>query len=249
VTFTGVRGYDGFTWLRANRRADGTCCDPVPGFSNAFISSSDLRTWYDAWIFQLEKPYRSQGPKAFSVGGGVTYTLAKAEQLGGDLFSLDFPTVNDYPRWGTNRNQRHTIVGNFIMDLPWVFGTQFSGIVTLGSGDKFRINDCTNQATENRCVNIPGSGDIDDKWKSSFLGVGKWGFNNTDLRLAKFFPPLAGTRVGVTADLFNAFNVVNYGDFNPDIPQAGQSPNINFGVPRQVISDARRFQLGVQVDW
>jgi hypothetical protein len=249
-TYTGVRSYNGFTFIFGNRRPDGTCCESVsPRFSNILLSNNDPRTWYDAFIFQLEKPYRGGSAREFNWGGGLTYTLADAEQLGGDLFSLDRPTVKDYPRTGTDRNQRHTIVGNFIMNLPWVFGTQFSGIVNLGSGDKFFVNDCTNQVANGRCEPLRGTGEIDEKWKSSFLGLGKWAYNVTDLRLAKFFPPIGGTRFGITADLFNAFNVVNYSGYNGFIPQSGQPANANFGVPGGLATDGRRFQLGVQVDW
>ncbi|MGQ0645975.1 MAG: hypothetical protein ACT4P7_00300 [Gemmatimonadaceae bacterium] len=250
VTYTGVRSYDGFTFIFGNRRPDGSCCQSVsPRFGNILLSSNDPRTWYDAYILQVEKPYRSLGGKEFTVGGGVTYTLADAEQIGGDLFSLDRVRVTDYPRTGTDRNQRHTIVGNFIMDLPWVFGTQFSGIINLGSGDKFFVNDCSQQAANNRCEPLRGTGEIDEKWKSSFFGIGRWGYNTTDLRLAKFFPPVGKARLGVTADLFNAFNVVNYGGYDGFIRPVAQAPNPNFGVPNNVQTDGRRFQLGVQVDW
>lgn len=250
VTYTGIRSYNGFTFIFGNLNSEGRCCVSVsPAFGNILLSNNDPRTWYDAYIFQLEKPYRSAGERVFAWGGGITYTLADAEQLGGDLFSLDRPTVKDYPRTGTDRNQKHTIVGNFIMNLPWIWGTQFSGIVNLGSGDKFFVNNCTNEAVNNRCEPLRGTGEIDDKWKSSFLGIGDWAYNVTDLRLAKFFPPVAGTRIGVTADLFNAFNVVNYSGFDGFIPRAGQAPNANFGVPGSLSTDGRRFQLGVQVDW
>ncbi len=250
VTYTGVRSYNGFTFIFGNRRPDGTCCESVsPRFGNVLLSNNDPKTWYDAWIFQLEKPYRSAGNREFNWGGGITYTLADAEQIGGDLFSLDRPTVKDYPRTGTDRNQKHTIVSNFIMNLPWVFGTQFSGIINLGSGDKFFVNDCTNEAANNRCEPLRGTGEIDDSWKSSFLGLGQWAYNVTDLRLAKFFPPLGGTRIGLTADLFNAFNTVNYSGFDGFIPRSGNAPNANFGRPNGLATDGRRFQLGVQVDW
>ena len=250
VTYTGVRSYNGFTFIFGNRNAQGNCCESVsPRFGNVLLSSNDPKTWYDAYIFQLEKPYRLAEERAFNWGGGITYTLADAEQIGGDLFSLDRVTVKDYPRTGTDRNQKHTIVGNFIMNLPWVFGTQFSGIINLGSGDKFFVTDCTNEATANRCEPLRGTGEIDDEWKSSFLGLGKWAYNVTDLRLAKFFPPVGGTRIGLTADLFNAFNVVNYGGFEGFIPRAGNPPNTRFGIPNGLATDGRRFQLGVQVDW
>ena len=66
-----------------------------PEFSNILISDPDGRkAWFDGLYVQLDRPYGVGGTK---YGYGVTYTLGKAEQTGGDLFSLDFP------RWPTIR--------------------------------------------------------------------------------------------------------------------------------------------------
>ena len=46
---------------------------------------------------KADLPYGSGGRGGES-GFGVAYTLSTAEQTGGDLFSLDFPTAADYPR-------------------------------------------------------------------------------------------------------------------------------------------------------
>ena len=38
VTYTGTRSKNLFTFIRGNRRPDGTCCLTVPGFANIIVS-------------------------------------------------------------------------------------------------------------------------------------------------------------------------------------------------------------------
>ncbi len=67
------------------------------------MSEDTKKAWCDALYFQAEKPYSAGGRWGFS----LTYTLGRAEQNGGDLFSLDFPTVEAYPRYPTESDERH----------------------------------------------------------------------------------------------------------------------------------------------
>ena len=128
VTYTGMRSRNLFTFIRGNRRADGTCCLPVPGFSNILISDAEGRkAWYDGLYVQVDRPYGVGGTK---YGFSVTYTLGTAEQTGGDLFSLDFPTVADYPRYPTGGDERHRLVLTGIVRLPYDFLA--STFITLG---------------------------------------------------------------------------------------------------------------------
>ncbi|MEP7344941.1 MAG: hypothetical protein ABI877_06735, partial [Gemmatimonadaceae bacterium] len=248
VTYTGVRSYNGYTYIFGTRNAAGGCCVSVsPKFGNVLLSNNDPRTWYDATTFQIDKPYRFAGKTHYAWGGGLFYTLANAQQQGGDLFSLDYIDPKHYPKSGTDANQRHTIVGNWIVDVPLLFGSQFSGVLNLGSGDKYLINDCTAGYDPGQCKLNRGTGERADSLKGNFL-IGKWGFRNVDMRLRKDLPQIGGTRIGIMADLFNAFNFTNYGcfeGFKPKLPEV----NANVGNASCVISDGRRFQLGAQIDW
>ena len=85
---------------------------------------------------QLDRPYGVGGTK---YGFSVTYTLGTAEQTGGDLFSLDFPTVADYPRYPTGGDERHRLVLTGIVRLPYDFLA--STFITLGSGLPYTIDD------------------------------------------------------------------------------------------------------------
>ena len=81
-----------------------------------------------------------------------------------------------------------------------------------------------------------------DNWKPGAVSVpggtfplvpGSWGYRNLDLRLRKELR-ISGGNVGVTADLFNAFNHQNFGCTN-----GGVTPNC-------VVSDPRRLQVGAE---
>src|SRR2546430_9494069 len=100
----------GSTYFCGNRRVNGDCCYQIAGgsFSNVLLSSDEVRTWYDALMVRVDRPYR--GGKPWAWGGGVSYTLGKATQIGGDLFSLDFPHVTNYPRYPSPTDHGQPVV-------------------------------------------------------------------------------------------------------------------------------------------
>src|SRR5437879_13377490 len=71
----------------------------------------------------------------------LTYTLGKAEEIGGDLFSLDYPSVQAYPRHPTSTNERNRIVAPGIYQLPQ--GFRAIAFVQLSSGVGYTVGDIT----------------------------------------------------------------------------------------------------------
>ena len=214
AAYTGVRGVDQFTlnWANFGLNPDGTCCTSfnlgAHGFSNFIYSSNDAKTWYDALNLTAERPYR---PKKDGIGwgAGITTTIAWRSLQGvdalGDLFA--FPNtagINKHP----SNDERARIVANWIMDVPYLFGIQYSGLITLGSGNK-QDTGCPARfcATDYRkgAFSPPGY---------NFLIFGKWAYRSVDMRLRKDFPRFAGSHLGVTVDAFNVFNFQNEGCFN-----------------------------------
>src|SRR5260221_13956713 len=62
ASYTGVRGAHTFTWIRANRNANGTYCAAFAStttrkYSNEVVSTNDARNWYDALYLSAQKPY------------------------------------------------------------------------------------------------------------------------------------------------------------------------------------------------
>jgi hypothetical protein len=238
VAYTGVRSSDQlvFNWANFSWRNFGTdssgCCaggSPFHGFTNILYTTSSGRTWYDALQVQVTRRYRRTGN--WSWGAGLAYTNATRSVSGvdnpGDQFA--FPNVIFIPKHPANDEKSH-VVANWILDVPFLYGIQFSGLITLGSGARQDL-----------------SGRFDPRnWKpggftlpqSNFpLFPGAWAYRNVDLRVRKDFPSFSGGTLGVTADLFNAFNYQNYG-----CTFGGTTPNC-------VVSDPRRLQLGAEYNF
>jgi hypothetical protein len=268
LSYTGVRGYNTYTWIRANRNANGTCCAAFPTttnnrYSNVFVSADNARNWYDAVYVMLERRFTGRN----TWGAQISYTYGKAEEEAnaGDVFSaLDIVTINDFKRYPTSSDERHHVTGNWILALPFAF--KFSGIVDLGSGSPFNstvgfgagTNNCTHGNKDCLSGNDYPPGELRNWFRpdgDSFLGLDVWAYRNVDFRLEKLFNTLRGQRIGVTAEVFNVFNFRNWSGYNTAFGNFAVDgsivPNAAFGRPTAVITDLtrggspRRFQLGL----
>jgi Carboxypeptidase regulatory-like domain/TonB dependent receptor len=237
VSYAGVRSKNEFTWLRGNRRPDGTCCLPIPGFANLFVSTDAKRSWFDGLYVQAEKPYGAGGGRW---GFSVTYTLGRAEQNGGDTFSLDFPTVEEYGRYPTTTDERHRVVATGIVGLPYDFIA--SAFLTLGSGTPYDLNDESQGGGPNERVFLRNGGRPEQFW---FIFPDAWAYRSLDLRLEKMFRFATTQLVSVAIEAFNVFSYDNFADydgFQPTLP----ATNPNFGRPRKLVDPGRRLQFGVR---
>jgi hypothetical protein len=237
ASYSGVRSRHGFTFLFGNRRPDGNCCQGIPGFSNILISSDAKQAWYDALFFQADKPI---GGDRIRYGYSLTYTLGRAEQNGGDLFSLDFPTVAQYPRYPTGSDERHRLVATGILAAPWdVF---LSTLITLGSGTPFNLDDQSlgGGINERRFIRNGARPEQFD-----FLIPNAWAYRSVDLRAEKQFVINGTQRIGIAFEGVNVFSFDNFSDYDGFLPTP---PNTNpmYGRPRNVIDPGRRLQVGIR---
>jgi len=228
-----VRAKRGITYVSAS----GTCCAAfAPGFGNIIINDPVGKSfWYDAQSITLDRPYTGRG-----WGARFTYTHAKAEQNGNDLFSLDLPSASLYakhPRAGSEPNRFNATA---IVGLPW--DVVFSTNVTLSSGEATPVFDFS------KGFNLAGrlaTGVIPDAVyppkKNGF------GYRNVDFRLGKDFAAFAGTRIGLTAEVFNAFNFTNFGCLNNFV--GDNNDRSSLGNPNCVVSLGRREQIGLKVSF
>jgi hypothetical protein len=228
ANYAGIRARNGFTYLFGNRRPDGTCCASIPGFTNILVSSTDKKNWFDALYLTAERPL--QGMWGFR----LNYTLGKAEAIGGGLFSLDYRTVEDYPRHPANTDERHRIVGTGIVRLPFDFIA--STFVTLASGLGYTIID-----------NSEGSGfDVRDILLNAGRPPDTFNYKTVDLRIEKSFRLPSQHQASVALEAFNIFDWTNFTDYDGFIPVL-PNVNANFGKPRQTVQNSsRRLQLGIR---
>jgi outer membrane receptor protein involved in Fe transport len=249
ITYQGQRGTDLFTYNWANFGVDtitGACCKSFPianhGFNNIIFATEDGKTWYDAVSLELNRPYRRTSAP-ISYGWGVTYTYAKRSIAGvdnlGDItssFPGGFPRAYPIAKHSDNggNDERHHVVANWVMDLPYLYGVQFSGLITLGSGANLDIGCPSRFCGPATYIN----GGFTPPHYSFLIPAKIWAYRRVDIRLRKDFPQMSGTQLGLTLDLFNLFNYQNFGCYDTGFG----SPNL--GKASCVVSDPRRAQLG-----
>ncbi len=245
VTYANVVGEDqmALNWAQFGLNADGSCCKSfnigAHGFSNFIYSTNDKKTWYKALQVQLDRPYRRSDSSSVGWGAGLAYTYAKRDVQGADGLGddFDFPNSLSIPRHPSN-DEKQRVVANWITDVPYLFGFQFSGIATLGG--KYRQD-----------VGCParfcGFGTTGNKYqRGGFTVPGTFPYRNVDVRFRKDLPSFGRTPIafGLTLDVFNALNHDNLGCY-----ATGNRDDKNFGLATCSISDARRYQLGAEVNF
>ena len=253
LTYQGQRGTNLFTYNWANFGVDtaGRCCTSFPinnhGFQNIIYSTEDGKTWYDAVSLQLDRPYRRTSSR-IGYGWGLTYTYAKRSIAGVDnlndissSFPGGFPRAAPIFKHASNdgNDERHHVVGNWVMDLPYLYGVQFSGLITLGSGGKLDIGCPSRFCGPATYIN----GGFTPPHYSFLIPAKLWAYRRVDVRLRKDFLNVSGTQMAVTLDVFNLFNYDNFGCYDTGFG----SPTL--GKANCVVSDARRGQFGVSYNF
>lgn len=244
LSYNGIRGYSGMNYVRVSPWGGPETTTPR-NYSTVFAADDRVRTWYDAMQLQIERPVTA----GRRWGGGIAYTLSKSTEQGQSTdifwgFDDRYPTVADRPRLRAPGDQRHAIVANGIVRLPAQF--MVSGIVSLGSGIAVNATDASagwGPFQQRPYVFSPPT--------KPFLGLGHvFAFQNADLRLERGVTLRTGERLGIVADVFNAFNTANWGCYESTIiPTADQAKDTNwqrrFGQPF-CAALGRRLQLGLK---
>jgi len=239
ISYNGVRGYHGFTWLSA--APNGLCCAAlVPGFGNVIKSDPEgKRYWYNAIQTKFDKPYSTQS----RWGATFAWTHGRAEQTGNDLFSLDFPSAAAYGKHDVPGSERDRITATGIFGLPW--DIRLSTIASFGSGQFTNVLDFTQGfSLENRLATHPFSRSITPPKKGGFAD------RNVDLKAEKDFATFGRTSVGIIGGVYNAFNWTSFGCLNNFIgPPPNSDQLANLGKPNCVIRLGRREEVGFKVNF
>jgi len=233
VAYVGVRGVDGlvFNWANLAMKQNGTCCLGTfffgHGFSNILYTTNTVKTWYDALQVQVNRPYRRSGN--FGWGAGLSYTSGSRSLEGIDNpdHQFAFPEYQFIKKHPSN-DEKSRLVANWIMDVPFAYGVQFGGLLTLGTGPRYDIGSRFNGVGG---PYVPGGFSPP---QYPFVLPGAWAYRELDLRLRKDFPNVSGTTIGVTVDVFNVLNTSNF------------TFDGNSGTPNGLASDQRRAQIGVE---
>ena len=188
----------------------------INGFSNVIAGVNYRKSRYHGIFVTVDKPYS----KSSGYGFGLAYTLAFSKQRGYE-FEFDRPDPQFVPFAPNAGDERHRLVANGIVDLP--FGLKLSGLATIGSGVPQLIID---GETDGFGTNI----------RKGNFGRDRM-FAQVDLRLLKSFT-FNGKEFQVWGEVFNVLNRDNLG-FNDAC--CGASPT---DLPSVLIGPPRSFQFG-----
>ena len=227
-----IESKDGFAYLLGNRLPNGQFFptnappnspfgSPPPGFGSVLIGTNGLETRAKSAYLKLVKAYRPSSP--WSLDATYTYTDAEENRAFGETFSLDFPSLDDYPFATSSGIRKHRLVAAGSVDLP--IGVALSGRLTLASPPILKgfINQQT--APFQRLVvagEAEGNGD-------------RWGLRQVDVAVTKYIPLRFLTdesRLRLRVDIINLFNDRNFVDFNSN-PGDNTRTNINDTIFRE----------------
>ncbi len=236
VTWAGQQGTNlTFNWANIPLNTNGSCCNfannPFHGFSTVVYLAPSVKSWYNSVQVQVNRPYRAV-EHGIGWGGGISYTYAtrSLQGAGNPDDEFTFPFSAFWPKHSANDERGH-VVANWVTDLPYAWGIRFSGLITLGTGSKLDIGSPFNFPP----LFKPGA------WsppKANFILPHAWAYRDVDVRLSKDFPSFRGNTVGVTLDVYNLFNYVNFG-------WAVDNSGVGTRASWMPLSDARRMQLGL----
>jgi hypothetical protein len=235
LSYNGLRGKNFMNYVRGSPFGGGG----LP-YNTVFVTDDRVKTWYDAMQLQIERPFGA----LTRWGGAIAYTLSRSEEQGQSQdifwgFDNRFPTVADRPRLTAPGDQRHAVVANAIVRLP--FDTRFSTIVNLGSGIAVAATDASLGFETGKKTSY-----VFQPPTRAFLGMGHvFGYQNMDARLEKDLHFASGQTASVLVDLFNAFNSDNFGCYETQINPGGAAANKNYGKPN-CAGLGRRLQVGVR---
>jgi hypothetical protein len=220
LTYNYTLGRDQIAYVPLNRTSvpnAGGFFDFIPminGYGNAVAAFNRRKSKYQAIFAQVDKPYT----KASGYGFGVAYTYVIESKGFGYEFNFDVPNFDFLSYQPNAGNEKHHLVVNGIVDLPW--GFRGSGLMTLASGVPALVTD---GETHGFGVNI----------RKGNFGP-KDTFFQLDLRLMKEFKVGPGA-FQLWAEVFNVFNTDNVGQGSICCgPSAFGNKDTLFGPPRSL---------------
>ena len=226
--YSHVESKDGFVFLLGNRRADGSFfqTNPAagqgpqtpfgftpPGFGSIILGDNGLETSADSAYFKVTKDYTRSSP--WSLDATYTYTQAEENRQFGETFSLDYPSIADYPTLRSSGVPRHRLVMAGSTDTP--IGLTLSAKFTIQSPVYLKQLLDTAVPFQRTIVGAEAFG----------LGD-RWGKRQLDIAVTKYVPLgfiTEDTRLRFRVDILNLMNDRNYVDYNSNSLDNTRTPS------------------------
>jgi TonB dependent receptor len=247
LSLSHVASKDGFAWMKANRRADGsffngadTWGSPgsnfgIPGFGDTLIGVNGMETKSNSLMLKLDKP---RGDSSWDMAIAYTYTKAKTNRKDGEHYATDYPSMDDYGMQPSNNLPEHRLVVSTMIDLP--AGIDFSAKLNLQSVEHYYGINC--RAGWSACeygVFQPDS--------AGFLG-----YKQLDIAFSKNIATdflSDGSHLIARLDVLNLTNAINYENYN-DWYGSPDAADANFAKPQdQLAGPPLTLKFGVTWNW
>ena len=230
VGFSHIESKNGFAYLLGNRREDGSFFPAAPaapsspftfapsGYGNLIIGNNGLKTSADSAYLKLNKNYTAASP--WSLAATYTYTEAEENRSFGEVFSFDFPSLEDYTITRSSGVRKHRFVATGSVDLP--IGLTLSGKFQIMSPPYLKSLVSTGGTDPSRTVVA----------EEAFGNGDRWGFRQFDLAVIKYIPIKFindEAKLRLRVDIINLFNDRNYTNYNnspADTTRTASSPTI-----------------------
>ncbi|GGY67669.1 membrane protein [Cellvibrio zantedeschiae] len=245
VSISRIVSKDGFAWRLANRRDDGSFFAPgttwgapwgfgIPGFGATIIGDNGIETKANSFYLKLERP-KAESNWGFALA--YTYTDPTTNRESGEVFALDYPTLNDYGMHPANKVPNHRLVVTTIVGLP--LDIDFSAKLNLQTDRYFYGTDCRVGWTACKFDTFtPDESFIYKQLDIAFsknISTGGW---------------ITDSSMTVRLDVLNLFNSFNYDGYESWFGGAGENLPDNFGKHNDSLAGpTRTVKLGVSWNW
>ena len=214
-----VESKDGFAYLLGNRREDGTFFAEgenwgppwgftPPGFGSIIIGTNGIETSSDSAYAKLEKRWSPTSP--WNINLTYTYTEAEENRKFNEYFSLDYPSLDDYPVLRSAGVSKHRVVLTGAVDIPWDM-TLSTRMVLASAPYIYGI------AGTDNTDRVPVVTEGNNAHRAPFFFNKNWAYRTIDLALTKYVPLQflgSETRLKFRVDVINVLNYKNYTDYN-----------------------------------
>lgn len=244
ATLVHVRSHDGILFAIGNRRPDGAYAPPgvtfgggpfgfpLPGYGLFFLGDNAVETRLNSVLLSLDKPYTRES--TWGVTFAYTYSDAEENRSRSDIFTFDYPNLDNVGFIGATDISKHRLVATGIVDL--FAGMTFSSKLTMASPQGNTNLDCFPSGCDTGGFNTYYFDD--QKFRQLDVALQKEWDTGTDLKLR------------VRADILNVTNARNYTDFD-NWRGFNQGANPTFGQRSGdgILLPTRTFKLSLGFKW
>lgn len=246
VTLLRVNSHDGILFSIGNRRADGTFFPPgttfgsspggdLPSYGRFFLGNNAVETRLNSLLLSLEKPYTNESNWGMTVA--YTYSDATENRGGSDIFTFDYPNLDNVAFIKSTGISKHRLVATGIADF---WGMTLSSKLTLASPPGNTGLDCFEGFDPGGCNNAA--------FRTYYFDEQK--FRQLDLALQKEWDTGSDLKLRIRGDVLNVTNERNYTDFG-NFRGVNQTQNPDFGrrTGDGILAPTRTFKLSFGFSW